>query len=282
MRSALYTGQVMHLRLRPVRHQFRYRIFTLLLDLDELPALSAKLRLFSHNRGNLFSFHDRDHGLGDGIGLKAWVQAQVRAAGLAGDGAVLLQCLPRMFGFVFNPLSIYYCYDRNGRLEALLHQVSNTFGERHSYLLPVTARDGRGVVAQSVGKRLFVSPFNAMDHRYHFQVRDPDDHLSAVIRQTDAHGTLLFATITGNRRLITDAALFRCFLGFPAMTLSVLAAIHWHALRLWIKGVPLARRAPAPQEAVSIQRLVADATGFDDTAPAPPGRPVVVIQPARL
>jgi DUF1365 family protein len=277
MRSALYSGQVMHLRLRPVRHQFRYRIFTLLLDLDELPALDASLHLFSHNRRNLFSFYDRDHGLGDGAGLKAWVQAQVRAAGLKGDGAVLLQCLPRMFGYVFNPLSTYYCYDRQGRLEALLHQVSNTFGERHSYLLPVTARDGRGVVAQSVDKALFVSPFNGMDHRYHFQVRDPDEHLSVVIRQTDAQGNLLFATIAGDRRPLRDSTLFRCFLGFPAMTLSIMAAIHWHALRLWIKGVPLARRAAPPPEAVSIQGLVAEKPGFDDTAPAPP-----VIRPARF
>ena len=267
----------MHLRLRPVRHQFRYRIFTLLLDLDELPALDATLRLFSHNRRNLFSFYDRDHGLGDGAGLKAWVQAQVRAAGLAGDGAVLLQCLPRMFGYVFNPLSTYYCYDRHGRLEALLHQVSNTFGERHSYLLPVTERDGRGVVAQSIDKALFVSPFNGMDHRYHFQVRDPDEHLSVVIRQTDGQGNLLFATIAGDRRPLRDGTLFRCFLGFPAMTLSITAAIHWHALRLWIKGVPLARKAPAPPEAVSIQGLVAEKPGFDDTAPASP-----VIRPARV
>jgi len=279
MRSALYNATVMHLRLRPVRHQFRYRIFTLLLDLDELPALDKALRLFSYNRGNLFSFHDRDHGLGDGAGLKDWVQAQVRAAGLAGDGPVLLQCLPRMFGYVFNPLCVYYCYDRQGRLEALLHQVSNTFGDRHSYLLPVTARDGRGVVAQSVDKALFVSPFNGMDHRYHFQVRDPDGRLSVVIRQTDAKGTLLFATIAGDRKPLTDYSLFRSFLGFPAMTLSVMAAIHWHALRLWIKGVPLARKAPAPQEAVSIQSVAA-APGFDDTAPAASGQPV--IQPVRF
>lgn len=277
MRSALYTGQVMHLRLRPVRHQFRYRIFTLLLDLDELPALARKLRLFSHNRGNLFSFHDRDHGPGDGSNLKAWVQAQVQAAGLAGDGAVLLQCLPRMLGYVFNPLSVYYCYDRHGRLEALLHQVSNTFGERHSYLLPVTERDDRGVVAQSVDKALFVSPFNGMDHRYHFQVRDPDDRLSVVIRQTDAHGNLLFATVTGHRQMVSDRVLFARFLAFPAMTLTVLAAIHWHALRLWIKGVPLAKKHPAPQEPVSIQGLVAQKPGFDDTAPARPD-----IQSARV
>lgn len=271
MRSALYTGRVMHLRLRPVRHQFHYRIFTLLLDLDELPALDARLRLFSHNRANLFSFRDRDHGLGDGVALKAWVQEQVRAAGLKGDGAVLLQCLPRMLGYVFNPLSIFYCYDREGRLEALLHQVSNTFGERHCYLLPVTGRDGRGFVAQSVDKALFVSPFNAMDHRYHFQVQDPGDRLSVTIRQTDAQGDLLFATVAGERQPLTDSRLFRCFLGFPAMTLSVIAAIHWQALRLWIKGVPLARKVPAPPEPVSIQPIVADKPGFEDTAPGHSG-----------
>jgi len=268
MRSALYSGQVMHLRLRPVRHQFRYRVFSLLLDLDDLPALASRLRLFSHNRGNLFSFHDRDHGPGEGTGLKAWVQAQLRAAGLAGDGAVLLQCLPRMFGYVFNPLSVYYCYDRYGRLEALLHQVSNTFGERHSYLLPVVARTAGGIV-QAVDKALFVSPFNDMDHRYHFQVREPDERLQVVIRQTDRQGNLLFATIAGRRQPLTDAALFRHFLGFPAMTLSIMAAIHWHALRLWLKGVPLARKVPAPAESVSIQRLVAAGPGFDETAAAP-------------
>ena len=136
--SSLYVGSVMHRRTRPRVHHFRYAAFWLLLDLDELPRLSAKLRLLSHNGSNLFSIFDEDHGDGSSTPLRLQVERQLREAGVDTTGIrISLLCLPRTFGYCFNPLSIYFCHRADGALAALIYQVHNTFGERHSYVLPV-------------------------------------------------------------------------------------------------------------------------------------------------
>lgn len=243
--SGLYAGEVMHERFRPRRHRLRYRVFSLLIDLDELPALDRRLRLFGHNRRALFSFQDRDHGGGEPGALRAWIDQRLWRAGLAPDGGqVLVLCYPRILGHVFNPLSIYYCHGRDGLLRAMLYEVHNTFGERHTYVIPAEPGDG-GRIRQHCDKAFFVSPFVAMNCSYHFRTAVPDRRAVISIVENDGEGPLLTAVFSGLRRELTDAMLARMFLTYPLMTLKVVAGIHWEALKLWWKGVPLIAHAKA-------------------------------------
>lgn len=251
--SALYSGTVAHRRLRPKPHRLRYRVFSLLLDIDEIPALCARLRLLSHRRFNLFSFDERDHADGSGASLRVWAESHLARAGidLAG-GPIRLLAMPRVLGYGFNPISVWFCYRHDGGLAALLHEVHNTFGERHSYLIPVATGDDPAAIAQSCPKTLHVSPFMPMDMRYDFRVHAPDERLSLAIRGSDADGPLIVAALTARRQALTDAALVRAFLRTPLLTLKVIGGIHWEAVRLWIKGLRLQPRPSAPPCPVSI------------------------------
>ena len=248
MRSAIYRGSVMHARLAPVQHRFRYRVFTLLIDLDELPALARSLRWLSHNRFNLMSVHDRDHGVPPaagappGEGLRAWAERTLCAAGMTPPGGrIELLCFPRLFGYVFNPLSLWLCRDREGALKAVIYEVHNTFGGRHAYALPIRAGQDEGALTQRCGKEFYVSPFIPMEAQYSFRLRPPGEAFSLLIRQRDAAGEILRAAISGRRRPLTDRELLKAFAAHPLMTVKVVAAIHWHALRLWWKGAPFHR-----------------------------------------
>lgn len=239
--QGLYRGRVMHHRLRPFRHRFRYRVFTALLDLDRLAETAAASRLFGHNRPALLSFHDADHGPRDGSALRPWVEGLLRQAGVMPEGLRLfILCYPRLLGYVFNPLTVYLCY-AGERLAAVLYEVKNTFGDQHCYVLPVAANHA-GAVAQSCAKRFHVSPFIAPEGRYHFSLRGPDERLSLVIRLDDAEGTRLVASTAGHFRPWSDGALLAAWAAHPLMTVKVIAAIHWQALRLWLKGAPFFRR----------------------------------------
>ena len=249
--SALYVGAVVHRRSAPRTHVLRYRAFWLLIDLDELPRLAARLRLFSHNAGNLFSLHDSDHGDGSATPLRQQVERHLAAAGIdIAGGAIRLLCMPRTFGYGFNPLSAYFCHRRDGALAAMLYQVHNTFGERHSYLIPVESSSG--VVRQRCDKAFFVSPFLDMRMRYDFKVVPPADRVVIAIRGSNAAGPVITASLAAERRELTDRALLLAFLRVPAVTAKVMVAIHWEALRLWLKGVRLRRRPPAPDALVTI------------------------------
>lgn len=249
--SALYVGAVMHQRLRPRRHRLRYRLFHLLIDIDELPHLPQRLRLFSVDRFNLFSFHARDHGDGSGGALRPQIEARLRAAGLPTGGAIRLLTLPRLLGHVFNPLSVWFCHAPDGALSALIYEVNNTFGQRHSYLIAVD--DPRAArIEQRVDKRLHVSPFNGMDMDYHFRVAPPAEAVSIGVNVHDGDGALLLTRLDGRRRALSDAALLRVFFTHPLLTLKVVAAIHWEALRLWLKRVPVHRLPPAPDQDITL------------------------------
>lgn len=249
MTSGLYRGQVMHQRLRPRRHRLAYRLFMLLLDLDDLDALDRRLRFFSRNRRNLVAFHDCDHGDGSATPLKQQVEAHLRRAGIPHGGAVQLLTMPRLLGFAFNPLSVYFCHAAGGRLAAILYEVTNTFGQRHAYMLPV---HGRGeTVRQHIAKNLYVSPFLGMDMDYHFRVRPPASETLVAITGCDQDGPLIVAALRLRRASLGDRQLLGALLAHPLMTFAVVAAIHWQALKLWLKGVPLVRRPPPPAEPVS-------------------------------
>jgi DUF1365 family protein len=254
--SCLYFGRVTHKRLRPFGHRLAYRVFSLYLDLEELPALSRRLRLFSHNRWNLFSFFDRDHGARDGAALRPWLEDRLAEAGIdLQGGAVRLLCFPRLLGYVFNPLTIWFCYHASGRLAAVLYEVRNTFGEKHGYLIAVDpARAPGAPILQSCDKGFYVSPFIGMTATYHFRLAEPDERLSVLIRQTTSEGDLLVASQTGRRRHLDDTTLLRAFLKYPLMTLKVIAGIHWHAFRLWRKGAGIVPRPPEPDQAVTLVR----------------------------
>jgi uncharacterized protein len=250
-RSALFLGTVMHRRVRPVEHRLSYRVFSLLVDLDELPALDRRLRLFSYNRPGLLSFHDRDHGPGDGTPLKPWVRRQLHAAGIAADGAVRILCFPRVLGYVFNPLCVWFCHRADDTLAAVLYEVNNTFSQRHFYLIPAAAsRDG--TVRQRCAKAFYVSPFMDMATDYEFRIRPPDLSVAISVRQTDAAGAVFYASHTARREPLTDRALIKAYLGHPLMTFKVIAGIHWEAFKLWRKGMRVRPRPPEPERSVSI------------------------------
>ncbi|MCE9649078.1 MAG: DUF1365 domain-containing protein [Parvibaculum sp.] len=240
--SGLYFGKVFHRRLRPRAHALSYRVFYMLLDLDEVPALARRSRVFAHNRFGLFSFHDRDHGPGDGAPLRPWVKRALADAGIAAPaGRIMVLCLPRVLGYVFNPLTLYFCHDAEGGLAAMIYEVANTFGERHCYVVRV-ANSTAPAVSHVCDKAFYVSPFMEVAGRYHFKLLRPAERFSLTIRETDAGGTLFTASFAGKNRNFTEGVLLRAFLFFPLLTLKVVAGIHWEALKLWLKGVPLKPR----------------------------------------
>jgi uncharacterized protein len=237
--SAFYEGIVIHERVRPKRHRLRYRVFSLLLDLDELPSLDRNLRLFGYNRGAVFSFFERDHGRRELTGLRDWVTDHLASAGIAVTGlSIRVLCYPRMFGYAFNPLSVFFCDGADGNLVAILYEVSNTFGEKHTYVLPAE-RGSSEVVRQTCRKEFFVSPFIEMSCAYKFRIVSPADKVSVAISQNDERGHLLSATFVGHRKPLSDATLARALVSHPLMTFKVIGGIHWEALRLWLKGIPM-------------------------------------------
>ncbi|MCY1665159.1 DUF1365 domain-containing protein [Rhizobium sp. SL86] len=249
--SALYFGGVVHQRHRPKKHHLNYRVFSVLLDLDELESLDGSLKLFGYNRRAVFSFWDKDHGCGEKGGLRAWVRQHLASAGIANEGLrVRVLCYPRIFGYVFNPLTVYFCEDDQGRLLALLYEVCNTFMERHTYVIPA-AGITEGSVRHSCSKAMYVSPFVPMDCTYDFDIAPPTERVKISISERDQEGKLLYASFSGERSPLTDATLSRALFAYPLMTMKVMAGIHWEALRLWLKGVPIHRHRPAENRIAS-------------------------------
>lgn len=253
--SALYDGAVVHRRLRPKPHRLRYGVFNILFDLEELPELDRRLRLFSRNRFNMFAFYDRDHGDGR-TPLRPYIEDMLKARGidLAG-GPIRLLCMPRVLGFVFNPLSIYFCYRPCGNIAAILYEVSNTFGERHYYLVPSQGNPHfTGVFLQTAEKRFHVSPFLPREMEYHFRVAPPADRIAVSVHVHDAQGLLVAASLSGVKSALTDGALARNFVAYPLLTVKVLAGIHWEALKLWLKGVKVWTKPEQLPERVTVGR----------------------------
>ncbi|MEH2527770.1 MULTISPECIES: DUF1365 domain-containing protein [unclassified Bradyrhizobium] len=246
--AALYVGCVMHARLKPIDHRFSYRVMSLLIDLDRLADADRLSPLFGVNRAALYAFHEADHGRRDGSSLRAYAQncAAERGIDLTG-GRVLLLCYPRLLGYTFNPLSVYFCYRADGELALLIYEVRNTFGDIHPYVLPVTSNEiSDAGVRQQQDKLFYVSPFIEMAMRYHFRVLLPGERVQLRILETGHEGPVLAATFNGSCRMLDTKELLRAFFALPLVTVKIMAAIHWEALRLWLKGArPVSRKDAA-------------------------------------
>jgi DUF1365 family protein len=252
MTAALYVGQTTHARFKPQPHKFRYGVFQILVDIDHLEDAFAGLRTLGLGKFGLFSFAASDHGARDSRPLRAWVEAKLAEAGVAANAAhIRLLCFPRILGFVFNPLSIFFVSDDAGRLEAVIYEVNNTFGQTHAYVTPAT---GQGDERQEVDKAFFVSPFYGVEGGYRFRLSPPEESFDLVICKHTAGETDFVATLSAERRDLTDGALMRLFFGMPLMTIGVVAAIHWEALRLWFKGARFYSRPPGPRASASVGR----------------------------
>lgn len=244
----LYDGIVRHERLQPVGHKFRYRVYNLLIDLDRLDEASALSPLFSVDRFNLLSFNQKDHGGRDGGSLRQWADGLFTAAGIdCSGGRLLLLCYPRLLGLVFDPLSVYYSYDDNGHLRGVIYEVRNTFGQHHNYVAPV--QDGElseAGLKQARAKLFYVSPFNDLDMRYLFRLRPPTDQLTIRILEVDKNGPLLSASVIAHKQDLSTLSILKAFFAIPLLPFKVVAGIHWEALRLFLKGLRMQPRPPAP------------------------------------
>lgn len=235
MRSAVYTGTLMHARRTPARNVFRYPLSTWLFDLDELPELERRLALFSVNRPNAVTLHDRDHF----DGTAPLKQAVLDLVGDPSVERVLLLTQPRVLGYVFNPVSFYWCYGADGSLVCMVAELSNTFGER----LPEVLRGPD--LRYEHRKRLHVSPFFGLDQSYEYAFSQPGDEVWARIHVRDDDGAQpLTAVLHGRRRELTNGSLARLLARYPLQPLQVTALIHWQALRLLAKGVQFHHKPP--------------------------------------
>ncbi len=253
--SSLYIGEVMHQRQDAYAYRFVYRIFSLLVDVDELPTLSKRLRFFSHNRFNLFSLYDRDHGDRDGTSLRAWADQELRVRGIdLQGGRIRLLCFPRVLGYVFNPLTVWYCEHRDGSLRAVICEVRNTFGGIHHYVLSRGGDTPMDWRAESRASKVFhVSPFLSQDMEYRFHFLEPDARIGVYIDeyQRDAH--MFKACISARMAPLSDARLLGVFWRVPLMPFKVMAAIHWQALKLWLRGAGFNRM---PEHGIYPQRVM--------------------------
>ncbi len=249
-------GSVHHSRLRPAVHSFDYGVYFLRIPLRTLGAGNFNSRLLSRNRFNLLSFHDRDHGDGKQTPLH-WIDGLLHANDIHdADGEIWLQCFPRVLGYVFNPVSFWFCHRTDGALRAIVCEVCNTFGERHCYLL-----DTGDVMAWgqelSARKLFHVSPFCAVAGHYRFRfVQHGGAHPWAIrtlaaINHDDEQGPLLRTSLSGRAQELSDRAVLRAFFTYPLMTVGVIVRIHWQALRLWCKRVPFFSKPTPPADQVS-------------------------------
>ena len=239
MNSCIYNGEVTHTRFKPVRHFLKYKTFSLLIDLDEINLLDKSIGIFSHNKFNIFSFYDKDHGDRDGGNLKDWVISNLKKFRIKENITnIKVLCYPRILGYVFNPLSIFYCYEKD-KLVAIFYEVKNTFNEQHTYIFKIKNNEE---IIQKCRKKFYVSPFMDMETFYNFKLINPNDKLSVFIKQTDADGTILTATQTGDKKEFSYKQLAINFLKYPLMTIKIISSIHYEALLLWRKGAIYRKR----------------------------------------
>lgn len=254
MEPALYLGDVSHRRVRPVRHALSYRVFTLFVDPDQLPDIASRSRLLGYNKAGVLSIHDRDHAERDGRPIGDWLRG---LAAQADCGSVVKRFMmltyPRILGYVFNPLTVYYGLDANGGIRLMVYEVNNTFGEHMTYVLPADAR-ADGTVCQKTEKRFYVSPFNDVSGQYRLRTTRPAETLSLGVALRDGNGPVLSASFHGERHSLTDRALMRGLAETGWMTVKVFAGIHLEALKLFLKGLRIRPRPRPPHPPLHVAR----------------------------
>ena len=239
--SCIYIGSVIHKRFKPKKHFFKYNVFSLFLDLDEINELDQKIPFFSYNKFNILSFFDKDHGYRDGSSIKDWLIHILKKKNISTiDIKIKILCYPRIFGYVFNPLSIFFIYDKDSNPIALLYEVKNTFGEQHTYVFKIDIKNKQ--ILNNCKKKFYVSPFMDLESKYFFKVLIPNERLSVIIDQRDKEGKLLFASQDGERVKLSSKNLLKSYLKHPLMTLKIISAIHYEALKLWMKGIKLVKK----------------------------------------
>ena len=240
METCIYKGFVAHRRFKPFKHFFLYKTFSILFDLSELEELHKKISLFSFNKFNVFSFYNKDHGCRDEGNLSEWVKSQLTKHHLKLNiSKIKLLCFPRILGYVFNPLSIFYCYEE-GNLKAILYEVKNTFDEQHTYIFLVDQNSE--IITQYCNKKFYVSPFIEMETDYYFRLTEPKNDLKILIKQTDKKDKVLVASQYGIKQQMNTKQLLINFFTHPLMTLKIIIVIHFEALRLWRKGAIFQKR----------------------------------------
>ena len=252
METCIYKGFVTHRRFKPLRHYFSYKTFSILFDLTELEDLHNKIGIFSFNKFNIFSFYNKDHGSRDGSDLTKWVKINLKKYNLNFNvSKIKLLCFPRVFGYVFNPLSIFYCYEGDD-LKAILYEVKNTFNEQHTYVFPVG--NSSKTITQQCNKKFFVSPFIEMDTFYNFRLTDPKKQLKVMIKQTDRKEKVLVASQYGLKQEMTNKQLIANLFTHPLMTFKIIIVIHFEALRLWRKGAIFQKRKNKIKNNISLEQ----------------------------
>jgi len=240
MTSYIYNGTVIHKRFKPKIHLFKYKVFSLLIDLSELEKLDKTIKFFSYNKFNLVSFFDKDHGDRDGSLLTNWVKKNLKQNDINYQNIkIKLLCYPRIFGYVFNPLSVFYVYDNNDDLISILYEVKNTFGEQHTYVFKVKNDD---LLKHNCEKKFHVSPFIDMNCNYFFRILKPSDKISVIIDQYQLKEKILYASQDGKRTDLTTSELIKSYLKHPLMTFKIIVAIHFEAFKLWTKGIKFVQK----------------------------------------
>lgn len=253
---ALYVCRAMHRRPGPPRYRFSYRSFYLLLDIDAIDTACAATPLLSRNRFNLLSFHDADHGAHDGSSLREWMDATLADHGVHLDGGrIRLLTMPRVLGYGFNPISVFYCEHADHSLRAIVAEVHNTFGEHHFYVLHDQGAALDWGQVRTKAKRFHVSPFLERAGAYRFRFSPPGQQLRMAIRLYDrlgANATLRIATtLTGDCVRISTRNVLKVCLQMPLMSLKVISAIYWQALKIWLRGGRFYRKPQADRHNIS-------------------------------
>ena len=235
MTSAIYNGTVIHKRFKPKLHFFKYKVFSLLIDLSELNILDKNISIFSYNKFNLISFFDKDHGDRDGTSLVDWVKKNLNKNKIDNKNIkIKLLCYPRILGYVFNPLSVFYVYNTKDELISILYEVKNTFGEQHTYVFKV---ENDNLLQHNCKKKFHVSPFIEMNCNYFFRILKPSEKISVIIDQYQLNEKILYASQDGTRADLTSSQLIKSYFNHPLMTFKIISAIHFEAFKLWAKGI---------------------------------------------
>ena len=250
--SSIYTGNVIHKRFKPKVHFFKYKVFSILLDISEINILNKYLKIFSYNKFNIISFYDSDHGPRDGTSIKEWVIKNLKENQTdTEDIKIKLLCYPRILGYVFNPLSIFFIYNKNSELISIFYEVKNTFGEQHTYIFKTEEKEN--LIKHTCKKKFHVSPFIEMNCIYFFKTLKPSEKISVIIDQYDDHGKLLYASQDGNRIQLNNKNLVLSYIKHPLMTFKIIAAIHFEAFKLWLKGIKFIKKKLKIKNNISLE-----------------------------